>query len=191
MEFDARWSGNHDRALGRSERAGSWETYAQSLLSPEACQALAMLPATLDLVPGVLACHGTPASDTSYLLEDVHDGRLVQATEATIALRLAGIGARLVLCGHSHLPRTLTNGAQSIVNPGSVGCPAYLDTGSPYHCSEAGSPHARYAIVDDKVGAWAVEHLAVPYDWARAADRARQNNQPDWATALLTGRVGR
>ena len=35
----------------------------------------------------------------------------------------------------------------TVLNPGSVGCPAYQDPSDDPHVSEAGSPHARYAIV--------------------------------------------
>ncbi len=80
-----------------------------------------------------------------------------------------------------------------IVNPGSVGCPAYDDPSDPAHISEAGSPHARYALLDfpahgSDVGAQAsVTFVAVPYACQEAARRAELNDRPDWAHALRTG----
>ncbi len=199
--------GNHDRALCGpiatlaasdqyardqlhvAKRPGSWERLAIQEMSTDACKALAALPSTLAPAPDVLACHGTPSSDVTYLLDDVVSGTMELAPEHTIVERLAGATAQLILCGHTHLQRIVHCGSQLIVNPGSVGCPGYVDTTEPAHVSEAGSPHARYAIVDDASGPWTVEMIAVAYDWQRAAARATANNQPEWAMALTTGRL--
>jgi hypothetical protein len=54
---------------------------------------------------------------------------------------------------------------------------------------EAGSPHARFAILMRRDGAWTVEHVAVAYDWNAAAKVARTNGRPDWAHAIATGRA--
>jgi hypothetical protein len=40
-------------------------------------------------------------------------------------------------------------GGSLVVNPGSVGWPAYDDDRPAPPVMEAGSPHARYAVVDD------------------------------------------
>jgi hypothetical protein len=56
---------------------------------------------------------------------------------------------------------------------------------------EVGSPHARWALLDDAGGAWRVELRCVPYDWESAASQAERNGRRDWADALRTGRVGR
>jgi diadenosine tetraphosphatase ApaH/serine/threonine PP2A family protein phosphatase len=158
-------------------------------MMPDACKALAALPPTLLPVPGVFACHGIPSNDTTYLLEDVADGGMILAATSNITRRLGTINAGLVLCGHSHIPRAIQIGPQLIVNPGSVGCPGYIDPTPPAHVSEAGSPHARYAIADNSSGAWAVEFIALVYDWDRAAARAIANGRAEWALALTTGRA--
>ncbi len=199
--------GNHDRALcepvaglGPSDRfaveqlqvaakPGSWERLAVGEMAPDACRALAALPPTLEPVAGILACHGTPTSDTTYLLEDVADGAMRLAASEMIAQRLGAVTASLILCGHTHVQRTVHAGRHLIVNPGSVGCPGYIDATPPAHVSETGSPHARYAIVDHASGQWAVEMIAIAYDWDRAAERAAANGRPEWAMALATGRV--
>jgi len=54
---------------------------------------------------------------------------------------------------------------------------------------EAGSPHARYAIVTRSDDNWKVEHLAIAYDWESAARLAERNGRPDWAAWLRTGRA--
>lgn len=74
-----------------------------------------------------------------------------------------------------------------VVNPGSVGMPAYTaDTPRP-HAMEAGAPHARYAILSRVGDAWSVMHIAVPYPWDVAAATARVNGRPEWARWLASG----
>ena len=56
--------------------------------------------------------------------------------------------ASLIACGHTHVPRVMRSATGAwVVNPGSVGRPAYDDTHPLYHRVEMGSPDARYAIV--------------------------------------------
>jgi hypothetical protein len=76
-----------------------------------------------------------------------------------------------------------------IVNPGSVGLPAYDDDRPHPHLVESGSPHARYAILSKEGDGWAAELLSVEYDWEQAARDAEANGRTDWSRALRTGRV--
>jgi predicted phosphodiesterase len=186
--------GNHDRQVATLDPSamGSSDRVAHAALSPEQRARLGALPMTLALAPGILACHATPAHDETYLVEAVSGGRLVRDHPAAIVRRLGDVGtARIVLCGHSHRTELvrLPNGAL-IINPGSVGAPGYEDPAEPAHVSEAGSPHARYALLDlpDDAGAEpVVTFLAVPYDHEAAARRAEALGRPDWARALRTG----
>lgn len=185
--------GNHDRAVALTAREamGPSDAFAHDALSPEEREALGRLPMTLEVAPGVLACHGTPDRDETYLVETVRDGGIAPDAPDAVEGRLAGTGARIVLCGHSHRTELvrLPNGAL-IINPGSVGAPGYEDPAEPAHVSEAGSPHARYALLDlpDDAGAEpVVTFLAVPYDHEAAARRAEALGRPDWARALRTG----
>jgi hypothetical protein len=54
---------------------------------------------------------------------------------------------------------------------------------------EAGSPHARYAVVERADDEWRVELIEVAYDWESAARRAETNGRADWAVGLRTGKV--
>ena len=151
------------------------------------------LPKTLRLADGdVLACHGSPAGgDLDYLVEDVSSGRPVLAPEDAIRPKLAGVGpATLVLCGHTHMPRVVQVGDVLVVNPGSVGMPAYTDDLPVPHAIETGAPHARYAVVTRGPGStWSAELHAVAYDWGRAARQARANGKPAVAHWTATGRA--
>jgi predicted phosphodiesterase len=184
--------GNCDRHLfeeGTIAAPGSTLASNRQALGPQHKHWLASMPQMLTL-DDVLLCHGTPWADDVYLLEEVApQGARIKRTDE-IAPILDGIAARLVLCGHSHQGRTIQmpNGTL-VVNPGSVGLPAYTEQ-SPYpHGMEAGSPHARYAIVTRSGDSWQVEHRAVVYDWESAARLAEQNGRPDWASWLRTGRI--
>jgi diadenosine tetraphosphatase ApaH/serine/threonine PP2A family protein phosphatase len=164
------------------------DAFAFSLLTPPQRAALGNLPSQCDLPEGIVAVHGTPSDDNQYLLEDAVDGRLVLAQPTTIAQRLRGLNARLLLCAHSHQPRIVQSpGGTLIVNPGSVGCPAYSDPTPPAHVSESGSPHARYAMLSQVTGRWSVDLLAIEYDSNAASMRASNNGRPEWARALKTG----
>ena len=185
--------GNHERQLLTLpvERMGASDRLAHDVLTPAHRAWLAGLPLTLELPGDVLAFHGAPTDDLLYLLETVEPTGLRRATVAEVTDRLgAHAHRRLLLCGHTHLQRavTLPTGAL-VVNPGSVGWPAYEDTLPHPHVVEAGTPHARYAVVEEVAGRWDVTFRAVDYDWEAAAAAAQGHGRPDVAHALRTGRV--
>lgn len=136
------------------------------------------------------AFHGAPGRDDQYLLQEVTEKRVRLRAPERLTARLASVEQPVVLCGHDHVPRTvrLPNG-KLIVNPGSVGLPAFVDE-LPYpHVMEAGTPHARYGVVRRTEGEWRAEHVAVGYDWESATMRACDNGRPDWARWLRSGRA--
>ena len=152
---------------------------------------LRSLPPTAIVDSDLFLCHGTPTSDTTYLLEDVSSGHALVRDEAEILQLLAGVRQSVVLCGHSHIPRVVRLGnGQTIVNPGSVGLPAYDDVRPVPHVMETFSPHACYAILERTPGGWDIAHHRVSYDWNGAADQARRLHALDWARGLAAGRMG-
>ncbi len=182
--------GNHDRQLldRPVEEMGASDRAAYSQLDSGHQAWLRSLPAKLELEPGSLLCHGSPVDDMHYLLEDVRQDGVHLASAATIRERLGSIGPALVLCGHSHVPRAISIGGDvQILNPGSVGLPAYDDVRLAPHYMETGSPHARYALLDREARGWRITFVAIEYDWHSASDEARRANRPDWAHALATG----
>jgi predicted phosphodiesterase len=183
--------GNHERQLlaPRAEQGDS-DRFAVERLRADQLAWMAALPASLRL-EGLLLVHGSPTSDVDTLLETVTPAGIGPADAAAVTARLGAVPERGVLCGHSHLQRHLDLGdGRMVVNPGSVGLPAYAHD-QPYpHRVESGSPHARYAVLsDDRAGGWSVELRQVDYDWAAAARRADAAGRPDWARALRTGRA--
>jgi predicted phosphodiesterase len=184
--------GNHDRAVGEDPRAGMGpsDAIAHDALDAAARADLARLPFTRDFVPGITGFHATPVHDDRYVLDEIVEGRLVRAPLEKIVRRLGRLPARIVLLGHSHRPDMirLPDGV-FVINPGSVGDPGYEDTTGQRHVSEAGTPHARYAIVEaaGPDGLPDVTFRAISYDFERAARRAEDNDRPEWAHALRTG----
>ena len=167
------------------------DRYAAQRLSATSWGWLAALPGAMSPLAGLRCVHGTPGSDLQYLLETVVPNGLRVATDDEVTQRLAGLQTELLLCGHTHLPRDRRLGTLRIVNPGSVGLPAYDDIHPHPHVVETGSPHARYAVVERLADAWSVNLRAVAYDWETAARQAEANGRGDWADALRSGRVGR
>jgi predicted phosphodiesterase len=185
--------GNHDRWVTElpPDRLGATDRFTRAALTDAHMGWLRALPPTQAL-PGMLAVHGIPGDDNWYLLERISGFRLVPDAPAAIAARLGTTPVNepvgLVLCGHSHQPRLmrLPNGP-TVLNPGSVGCPAYQDPGGEPHVSEMGSPHARYAVVRLSEAAVSADLIAVEYDHRAAAARAEAYGRSDWAHALATG----
>lgn len=148
------------------------------------------LPANAVIDDTVFLCHGTPTSDTTYLLEDVASGRPEVRTEATIIELLGGVHESVILCGHTHIPRVIQlSNRQLIMNPGSIGVQAYEDHVQVKHRMETNAPHASYATLEKGQSGWDVSLHRVSYDWDKAEKQARDLNREDWAQGIATGRM--
>ncbi len=184
---------NHDRWLVDRplEKMGSWERPAFAQLDSRHLAWLRTVPMTQVYRDEVFLCHATPADDNTYWLEAVLPGGAVtMASLDEIEKQAAGISQSLILCGHSHIARAVTLGdGRLVVNPGSVGSPGY-SYNVPYpHVIEAGTPDARYAVLELISGRWSVTFRHVPYDNDAMAALARQTGDLETASALATGRV--
>ena len=185
-------AGNHERqllTLAPDERGAS-DAYAHSQLTPVEFSWMASLQPSSAFGDEGLLCHGTPNSDAEYFLETVEPGRVRAATQHEIEARLGNASAVFVACGHTHVPRSVRSlQGQLIVNPGSVGLPAYTDDRPYHHAIENGSPEARYAIVEKRGDCWSSELIAISYDHASMARLARLRGRSDWECALQYGYV--
>lgn len=182
-------AGNHERQL-LDGGSGPSDAIARPLLSWSHLDWIGRLPGTLSLADGqVFACHGSPrGGDLEYLLEDISTGRARLDTMDAIKPRLEGIReARVVLCGHTHMARAVTVGGILVVNPGSVGLPGYADADPVPHVIEAGSPYARYALIERRGADWTAELRAVPYDYEAAAQQAERHGRLQTAHVVRTG----
>jgi predicted phosphodiesterase len=125
-------------------------------LSGEHVELLRSWPATLDVhipnVGRVLCCHGTPRSETEVFSRLTPADRLRPIFD--------GLGASLVVCGHTHMPCDRMIGSTRVVNAGSVGMPF-------------GAPGADWLLIGD-----VVELRHTSYDLHHAAARVRRTEYP-------------
>jgi len=118
---------------------------------------LAALPEQAQVAPSTLAVHASPVSDMRSFAP--------QAAPEDADL-LAGVDARRLVFGHTHLPFERHAGDVELVNPGSVGMP--FD----------GDHRAAYALLDPADG---VRHHRVAYDHAEsAAELERHFGDEPW-----------
>jgi predicted phosphodiesterase len=184
--------GNEDRILLEPGRADHPTVrYVKASLAPEHVAWLESLPPTRAVYGDCFACHGTPARDDAYLLMKVMESGTVPRNPEEVADELSGLQQPVVLCGHDHLPRVIhLDDSRLVVDPGSVGLPAFQDDHPFAHAMETGSSHARYAVLTRHDSGWKSEGISLKYDWSAASEAAAKNGRPDWAAWLKTGRAG-
>jgi predicted phosphodiesterase len=186
--------GNQDRILYEAQDDTLEENptmaYVIEDLGSEPLKWLKALPESALINDEVFLCHGCPNDDESYLTEDVSEGYPRVYAEEQIRKYLGGCIFPVIACGHSHLPRLvrLASG-QIILNPGSVGLPAFSDEHPSPHRMETFAPFASYAMLEKSHALWQVEFIKVSYDWSLAAEKALLLGRYDWAHGLKTGRV--
>jgi predicted phosphodiesterase len=120
-------------------------------------RAMAEWPLTCELeIDGlgqVLFCHATPQNDVDCFTRVTPDDRVKQL--------FAGVHARTVVCGHTHMQFDRIVGDVRIVNAGSVGAPFAPPAG------------AHWLLLGPDV-----QLRQTPYDVARAADEMRATGCP-------------
>ncbi len=183
--------GNHERQLLDRPvvHMSASDAHARERLSEGSLAWIRQQRCVHRLADDVFLCHGSPRSDLEYFLETVTPQGIRLATAEEIAERRGDTPARLIACGHSHVPRALrAPDGCLLINPGSVGLPGY-DDDHPYpHWVDNGSPDARYAIAErGDEGDWSAELLAVSYDFRSMAELAHRHGREDWAVPLATG----
>ncbi|MBP1848599.1 metallophosphoesterase family protein [Rhizobium halophytocola] len=183
--------GNHDRYLVENpvDTLGPSDAHAHGQLDAAAFAWLRALPFDRVFLDEVYLCHATPQDDDVYFLETVDsDGNIRPQVMEEVERLARGIGESLILCAHSHIARSarLSDG-RLVVNPGSVGCPAYDDDMPVPHKVEVGHPRACYVICDKIDNHWHIAFQQVEYDNMAMSDLARDNGRPEWASGLKDG----
>jgi predicted phosphodiesterase len=186
-------SGNTDREIlesvdGKLDKEGMDRVKAD--LSQQSISWLRKLPKTSSYDGLFFICHGTPESDDEYLLEKVTANGVFVYNDEELLERAGHIKERIILCGHSHVNRVVyLSNDKIILNPGSVGLPAYLGNGEHRFAMESMAPHAKYAIVNVDNDDISIEQVLCAYDWHKASEAARKNGNEKWAQFLLHGRM--
>lgn len=183
--------GNHDRAITEKidKNLGPSDRWALEQLSTDHLKWLSALPATRVVANDIFLCHGTPSSDSIYWLEEVQDDGIVSLRSKENILKEAiGLRHSILLCGHSHVARIIApDERRLIINPGSVGQPAFTSDWPKRHRIETGSSQASYAIIERRRAGVSVSLRKVPYDFTRMAILALDAGRKDWSNALRFG----
>ncbi|WP_337269042.1 metallophosphoesterase family protein [Oryzifoliimicrobium ureilyticus] len=183
--------GNHDRYLLQNDRSKmhASDAVAFDQLSAQHLKWLSQIPSHLIWRDDIFLCHATPEDDETYWLHTVaRDGLVCTRPLPEIEAFASGLQQSLILCAHTHMPCAVRlSDGRLIVNPGSVGCPAY-DSDQPFdHKVETGTPAASYAILEKVASDRTVAFRLVPYDTAAMVALARHRERSEWAEALATG----
>lgn len=149
--------------------------WAHETIGPERVDWLRRLPAERRIRAEddtlVLVCHASPGSQTSGF---------DQALDANVTIeKLARTDARLVLCGHTHLPEIRDLGWKVIVNDGSAG---YVFDGD---------PTASWALVDVVDGEVTAEIRREAFDALGVANAISARGLPGDVYRAATVRTGK
>lgn len=188
-------SGNQDRFIlenkGKRDESNPTLIFVMNALSNEVFDWLETLEPS-ETRRNICMCHGNLQEDDVPLTEKFTDGRVVQKSVEELDREIRNTKQDIILCGHTHVPKILELSASGkfIVNPGSVGLPAYDDELPFYHKMESGSPFAKYAVIEFEGNRLlSIDQRHVRYEYERAAEQAEKNGRPDWAYWIRNGKT--
>lgn len=185
-------SGNQDRIiLENLENKSDLTTleYVKTQLDNEIVEWLKRLRFDIEIDNDIYCFHASPQSDSEYLLEKLNEGFVSIKESEEIEKLLIDIKQKVIVCGHSHTSKIVNTENKLIVNPGSIGLPAYDDNLPIYHKMENFNPRANYAVINIFCDSVSVERLSIDYDFEKSARLAETNNRNDWAKWIRTGIV--
>jgi putative phosphoesterase len=119
----------------------------------------------------VLVCHGSPGSQTSGFDEHLDPAVVIE--------RIARTDARLICCGHTHLPEVRDFGWKQIVNDGSAG---YVFDGD---------PTASWALIDIEGAEVRAEIRRTEFDALSVANAISARGLPGDVYRAATVRTGK
>jgi|GEM_PF-145086 len=100
----------------------------------------------------ITICHGSPFSAR---------GKFVPDQEETFEM-MDQCNTKLILCGHTHIQRTIQHGDRKVINPGAVGVPLYS------------SGKAQFMILHGTTSGWHEEFVSLTYDVEKEIDSLYQ-----------------
>jgi putative phosphoesterase len=149
--------------------------WAHETLGPERVDWLRRLPAERRLRAEddtlVLVCHGSPGSQTAGFDQSLDPSITIE--------RVARTDARVIVCGHTHLPEVRDLGWKVIVNDGSAG---YVFDGD---------PTASWALIDIEDGEVRAEIRRTPFDALVVANAISARGLPGDVYRAATVRTGK
>jgi len=183
--------GNCDQLLLLDSSPSATYNFVKPIMSLEMEQWIRSFENTYTYSNELLFCHGTPFANNQYLLEEVSEAGVRYKSVEQLSLELEDIPQTQILCGHSHVFKSIyLPCGKIIINAGSVGLPAYDDEWPHPHVMESLTPLAEYVIMNRMPGQlWQFELVSVPYDWNAASELALRHGREDYAYSIRTGRV--
>lgn len=180
--------GNGDAMLLQDNASSASYNFTRPLLTQEMIEWIKGFKAQW-VYENILFCHGSPDSNSRYLVEEITSVGMVNKTIDVLKFELEDIPQNYIVCGHSHIGKTVyISENMMVINPGSVGLPAYTDEEPLPHRVETLSPYAKYAIITTQdYLITKVEHVELFYDWNQASNLAKENSREDYAYPLKTG----
>ena len=185
-------SGNQDRIILENLNIKSdmiTLEYVKKNLDNDAIDWLKKLPFDFIYENYIYCCHGIPANDSVYLLESLQTDYVTVKGKEEIDDLSDNIKQKIIVCGHSHVPRIVETNKRIVINPGSVGLPAYINDLPITHKMENFNSHARYSILTFTKKSVNIDQIAISYDYEEAARMAEKNKRNDWAKWIRTGRI--
>ncbi|WP_372751236.1 metallophosphoesterase [Labilibaculum sp.] len=185
-------SGNQDRLIVENWDAKSdyiTLEYVKSQLDENMLHWLQSLASDQSVNDEIYCCHASPHSDSVYLLEQLVADKVSTKNKEELDALLSHIKQGIVCCGHSHVSKIVRTAKKVIVNPGSVGLPAYDDELPIYHKMENHKPNSNYVVMKKSHDSLKLNRISVEYDFEEAASLAEQNHRDDWAKWIRTGTV--
>jgi 3',5'-cyclic AMP phosphodiesterase CpdA len=150
-------------------------TWAHEAIGPERVDWLRRLPAErrvrADDDTLLLVTHASPGSQTAGFDQGLDENVVLE--------RLGRTDARVICCGHTHVPEIRDFGWKMIVNAGSAGY--VLD----------GDPTASWALLDVVAGVVTAEIKRTPFDVLAAADAVAARGLPGDVYRAATIRTGK
>lgn len=96
----------------------------------------------------ITICHGSPFSTRGKFIPDQKETFEIMDRCST----------KLILCGHTHIQRTIQYGGKKVINPGAVGVPLYS------------SGKAQFLILHGTTSGWQEEFVSLTYDVEKEID---------------------
>ena len=162
-----------DDAVPESMKAAA--AWAHEALGPERVDWLRRLPAERRVRAGdgtlVLVTHASPGSQTAGFDKGLDESVYLE--------RLGRTDARIICCGHTHVPEVRDFGWKVVVNDGSAGY------------AFDGDPTASWALIDVVDGFVTAEIKRVEFDTLAASDAVSARGLPGDVYRAATIRTGR
>lgn len=97
---------------------------------------------TIDEMPAITICHGSPYKVNEKMLPD--NDRTIEVMDS--------VNTSIILSGHTHMQRKFVHNGKCVLNPGAIGVPLYSNA------------KTQFLILHGNDGKWSEEFISLEYD---------------------------